>query len=138
LAAGAAGAWIGTPFLLAAEADVSESARARISAADETQTILTGLFDDLQELPWPKRFRGRVLRNAFAERWHGREAEALGDPALREAFREAKRTGDYDIAHIPAGQSAGLLAGSVTAARVVDGLGGGAERILRRRVTELL
>jgi nitronate monooxygenase len=138
LAAGAAGAWIGTPFLLAAEADVSDAARARIGAADETQTILTGLFDNLQHLPWPKRFRGRVLRNEFATRWHGHEAEALADPALLEAYNEAKRTGNYDIAHIPAGQSAGLLSGFVTAARLVQSLGDGAERLLRQRMTELL
>jgi nitronate monooxygenase len=138
LAAGAAGAWVGTPFLLAAEADVSDAARARISAADETETILTGLFDDLQHLPWPKRFRGRVLRNEFAARWHGREAEAVDNPALVEAYREAKRTGNFDIAHIPAGQSAGLVTGPVTAAHVIQRLGEGAERLLRRRFAELL
>lgn len=138
LAAGAAGAWIGTPFLLAAEADVSDTVRARVSAADETQTILTGLFDNLQSLPWPKRFRGRVLRNEFAARWHGREAEAADDPALLAAFREAKRTGNFDIAHIPAGQSAGLVAGAVTAALLVAGLGDGAERLLRQRFAALL
>jgi nitronate monooxygenase len=139
LAAGAAGAWIGTPFLLALEADVSDAARARIGAADETQTILTGLFDNLQHLPWPKRYRGRVLRNEFAARWDGHEAEALENPALLEAYREAKRSGNYDIAHIAAGQSAGLVTtGPVTAARVVQTLGDGAERLLRTRLAALL
>jgi nitronate monooxygenase len=137
LAAGAAGAWIGTPFLLAAEAEVTEAARARISAANETQTILTGLFDNLQHLPWPKRYRGRVLRNQFAVRWDGRESEALGDPALLASYREAKTAGNYDIAHIAAGQSAGLIGGTVTAARIVQGLGEGAEQLLRRRLSEL-
>jgi nitronate monooxygenase len=138
LAAGAAGAWIGTPFLLAAEADVSDEARARISAADETQTILTSLFDSVQQLPWPKRFRGRSLRNAFTERWEGREAEVLADPDVVEAFRAAKRAGNFDIANIPAGQSAGLVGGTVTAEHVVRALGEGAEHHLRARMSRLL
>jgi nitronate monooxygenase len=138
LAAGAAGAWIGTPFLLAAEADVTDEARARISAANETQTILTSLFDSVQQLPWPKRFRGRALRNEFTERWHGRETEVRNDPAALAAFREANRRANYNIANIYAGQSAGLVEGLVTASQVVQALGEGAERQLRRRLSELL
>jgi nitronate monooxygenase len=138
LAAGAAGAWVGTPFLLAVEADVSDAARARIGAADETQTILTGLFDRVQNFPWPKRFRGRALRNEFTARWQGHEAELLADPAALEEFRQAKRTGNFDIANIYVGQSAGLVSGTVSAAQIVRGLGEGAERLLRRRLGELL
>jgi nitronate monooxygenase len=138
LAAGAAGAWVGTPFLLAVEADVSDTARARISAADETQTILTGLFDRVQNMPWPKRFRGRALRNEFTARYAESESEELPDAGALEAFREAKRVDNFDIANIYAGQSAGLVSGTVTAAQIVRGLGEGAERLLRRRLSELL
>jgi nitronate monooxygenase len=92
----------------------------------------------VQRFPWPKRFRGRALRNAFTARWHEREAEVLSDPAALEAFREAKRTGNFDIANIYAGQSAGLVSGTVSASTIVQGLGEGAERLLRRRFGELL
>ena len=41
LAAGASGAWIGTPFLVAREARSNDVARERIMPSDETQTVLT-------------------------------------------------------------------------------------------------
>ena len=44
LAAGASGAWIGTPFLVAREARSNDIARERIIRSDETQTVLTGAF----------------------------------------------------------------------------------------------
>ncbi len=138
LAAGASGAWVGTPFLLAHEANVTDAARARIAAARETETILTNLFDRVQEFPWPARFGGRALRNNFTDRWHGRDDELLNDPAALAAFHAAKRENDYDLANIYAGQSAGLVDRIVSAADVVHALGDGAERHLRRRARELL
>lgn len=138
LAAGCDGAWIGTPFLLAHEANVPASARARIAAAEETATVLTSLFDRLQDLPWPARFRGRALQNAFTERWHGRENEAAQDCAALEAFAEAKRIGDYDVANVYAGQSAGLVSQLRSAGDIVRALGDGAERLLRERCARML
>ncbi|HEY9179550.1 MAG TPA: nitronate monooxygenase, partial [Candidatus Baltobacteraceae bacterium] len=62
VAAGAAGAWIGTPFLLAQEARNSDTARERIRASDETQTIYTRVYDRMTGKAWPKEFGGRALR----------------------------------------------------------------------------
>jgi len=138
LAAGAAGAWIGTPFLLAHEANVSDAARERILAADETQTVLTSLFDRLQGFPWPTRFRGRALQNEMTRKFHGREDEALTDAAALAQFREAKQSDDFTLANIYAGQSVGLLTSRYPARSVVEELGEGAERLLRRRFPELL
>jgi nitronate monooxygenase len=138
LAAGAEGAWIGTPFLLADEANVPDAARERIRAARETDTVLTTLFDRMQGYPWPARFRGRALRNAFTDRWHGREDEAIADDAARSAFAAAKRAGDYGVANIYAGQSVGLLRERRPAAEIVTILGEGAERVVRERCAALL
>jgi len=138
LAAGAAGAWIGTPFLLADEAAVSDAARERILAADETQTVLTSLFDRLQGFPWPARFRGRALANEMTRAYHGREDEALADSTALAQFREAKQSGNFALANIYAGQSAGLLTSRYPARQIVEKLGEGAERVLRGRFSELL
>lgn len=120
LAAGAAGAWIGTPFLLAEEARNSPGARARIVASNETQTLYTSVFDRLQDKDWPAEFRGRALRNRFGEAWTGREDElGEGSPA-RDEFRLAKAAEDYDVAHIYAGQTVGLLDAVRPAATIVN------------------
>jgi NAD(P)H-dependent flavin oxidoreductase YrpB (nitropropane dioxygenase family) len=71
LAAGAAGAWIGTRFLAAEEAAIHPSYRERLFAADETSTFYSSLFD----VGWPNAPH-RVLRNATVEAW-----EAAGRPA---------------------------------------------------------
>ena len=101
LAAGAAGAWIGTPFLLAREARNSETAREHLRAADETQTIYTRVYDRLADKRWPAEFGGRALRTPFLERWTGREDELLANPQERAAFDPSQK--------IYAGQSVGLL-----------------------------
>lgn len=45
LVLGAAGAWMGTRFLLSDEADIHTTYQARIAAARETDAIFTGVFD---------------------------------------------------------------------------------------------
>jgi nitronate monooxygenase len=138
LAAGAEGAWIGTPFLMADEARVVDGARARIAASDETQTLLTSLFDRAQEIPWPARYRGRALANDFTARWSGREEELLRDEAARKELADAKASGRYDVAYIYAGQSVGLLDRRRPAREIVEEIGNGAESLLRERDRALL
>ncbi len=120
LAAGAAGAWIGTPFLLAEEARNSPRARARIVASNETQTLYTSVYDRLQDKDWPAEFRARALRNPFGEAWTGREDELGEGSSARDEFRRAKATEDYDVAHIYAGQTVGLLDAVRPAATIVN------------------
>lgn len=119
LAAGAAGALVGTAFLACTEGQNSAAARAAIVNAGETDTIYTTVLDVGRGIPWPPEFGGRALRNAFAERWHGREAE------LRQAGAKA------DEAVIWAGEAVGLVREERSAADVVAELAG-AEDLLRR------
>lgn len=109
LAAGAQAAWIGTPFLLASESRSTPQAQERISAADETQTIHTAVFDRVQAKPWPAEFKGRALRNPFAQKWDKREDDLMCDAPEIERFQTAKAARDYTTAHIYAGQSVGLI-----------------------------
>ena len=132
LAAGAAGAWIGTPFLLAEEARNTQDARERIQAADETQTLYTSVYDRLQDKGWPAEFRARALRNAFGARWTGHEELVGPDTEPRAVFNEAKAARDYDVAHIYAGQSVGLLTTVRPARTIVTEIAGQAEDLLRQ------
>lgn len=109
IAAGAAGAWIGTPFLLAAESRSNPKAQDAIVASDETATIRTSVYDRLQRTGWTSEFAGRALRNPFAERWSGREEELVASPDAVREYERAKSEGDYSIAQIYAGQSVGML-----------------------------
>ena len=117
LAAGAAGAWVGTAFLGCVEAAGSPAAKAAIFAAE--QTGFGRVFDRAQEAAWPAEFGGRAVANPFFEEWVGREDEL--DDAARTRFRAAVADGDFSVAHVYAGQGVAALTGETTAAEVVAG-----------------
>jgi nitronate monooxygenase len=125
LAAGAAGAWIGTPFLLAREARNSEEARSRIARSDETQTIYTRVYDRVTHKGWPNEFGGRALRTEFLERWTGHEDELMADAQAVARFNPQEK--------IYAGQSVGLLHDVRPAAEILRDITDGA----KRRIVEL-
>ncbi|TMR95242.1 nitronate monooxygenase [Nonomuraea basaltis] len=131
LAAGAEGAWAGTAFLGCAEATVSEPARQRILSTGETGTAYGRVFDVAQRLAWPPEYGGRALRNAFFDRWHGRETELASDEAASAELAAAFRERDFDTACIYAGQAVGLVRRQRTAADVVAGFTD-ADRLLSR------
>lgn len=135
LAAGAAGAWIGTCFLLADEARNSERARQRLAIAGETDTVLTAVFDTVQGIAWPKQFRGRALRNGFTDAWDGREPELTNDQGARKQFDAARHAEDYDTAHLYAGQAVGLAKRVEPAAVIVARIAQEAEERLRAVTT---
>lgn len=119
LAAGAAGAWVGTAFLACNEGSNKPRARAAVVAASETDTIYTTVLDIGRGIPWPSEFGGRALRNAFAEKWHGREDE------LR---RDGERS---EESVVWAGEAVGLVRQERSAADVVAEFAE-AETLLRR------
>lgn len=134
LAAGACGAWIGTPFLAAAEARTNAVAQARVVASSETDTILTNAFDRVQHKPWPCEFKGRALRNSFTELWD----KAAVPESAEKGFADARTHRDYDIANIYAGQSVGLIRGTDSAAAIVERIVLQADACLRSVDTEQL
>jgi len=80
LGAGAQAVACGTAFLAAAEADTHPVYRARILAAEGSDTQLTGLFD----VGWPNAPH-RVIRNRTLADW-----EAAGKPASGKRPREGE------------------------------------------------
>ena len=130
LAAGAVGAWVGTAFLCCRESSFPAASRGRLIAADDTSTAYGRVFDIAQRAQWPPEYGGRALRNAFFDRWVGREdALAVDDTAAAE-LSAARQRGDLDVTAVYAGQGVGLLRGERTAADVVHELAG-AEELLR-------
>ncbi len=131
LAAGAAGAWIGTPFLLASESRSTERAQQTIAASDETQTIRTQVYDRLRHSGWSPEFAGRALRNPFVERWDGHEGELMKTADAVAAYERANVSGDYTTAHIYAGQSVGMLHAVRPARTIVEEIAASATEHLR-------
>jgi nitronate monooxygenase len=131
LAAGAAGAWVGTAFLACTEAATSAAAPQLLLAAADTDTAYGRLIDVGKRLAWPPEYGGRALRNAFFDRWVGREDELAGDDVAAAELRAARASGDLDVACVYAGQGVALLRAEKTAADVVGELAG-AEDLLAR------
>ena len=131
LVAGAAGVWVGTPFLSCPEGLNSPAARERVRAAGGDDTVLTRAFDVAQGLPWPPRWPGRALVNDFSRTWHGREEELSRDAAASQQVVDARRTDDLRHAPLYAGESVGLVTEELSATEVVRRLTAEAEEFLK-------
>lgn len=136
LAAGAAGAWVGTRFAATAEALGSPRAKARILAAESGETVHTRAYDLAAGLGWPAEYPGRALRSEFTDRWHGREAELAKDPAAAAA-ELAPAKGGPDPRPVYAGMAAGLVDDLPAAGNLVARLAADAETALRRAAAQL-
>ena len=131
VAAGSAGAWMGTAFLACSEASTSPAARARLIAATDTDTVYGRVFDIGARAGWPREFGERALRNAFFDRWTGHEDELANDDSAAQQMAQASEAEDFDTAKLDAGQGVALLRSEVSAADIVAELAQAAE-LLRR------
>ncbi len=144
LALGAAGAWIGTRFLMAEEAQIHPRYRARLLAATEADTFHSSLFD----IGWPNAPH-RVLRNATVEAWEvaGRppsgqrpgEGEAVaktpwggGMVRYASATPMAGAEGDIDALSLWAGQGVAQATRVQPAAEIMRELMAEAEATIAR------
>jgi nitronate monooxygenase len=81
---------------------------------------------------WPEPYAGRVLRNDFFARWHGREEELEAALDTETAIYErAFREGDCETAAIFAGEAVDLIDAVVPAGELVQRIGAEAEALLR-------
>ncbi|MFN3623060.1 MAG: nitronate monooxygenase [Hyphomicrobium sp.] len=117
---GADGALVGSRLWASHEANVSPRMHAAALAATGDETIRSQVMDLARKLDWPARYTARVLRNAFIDRWHGREAE-LAVVADEEAakFRQAWAAGDPDGSNTFVGEGVGLIRGIEPAAAII-------------------
>lgn len=130
---GADGVLIGTRLWASREALVHARHHAAILATTGDGTLRTRVPDIARELPWPAEFTARIQRNAFAERWHGRERELARDIAVEgPRYREAFAAGDPDHTAVWFGEAAGLVDAIEPAATLVTRMASDAAVDLRR------
>ena len=136
---GAEGVLVGTRLWASNEALVHPRHHQAILKATGDGTIRTTVVDVARQLPWPRGFTGRVRRNAFTQRWHGRE-ELLAQNAAVEAprYRQAFAEGDPDNTAVWFGEAAGLIGGVEPASAIVERMATEAADLLGSRAGAML
>ena len=138
LALGAQGVLLGTRFLATSEAPLPDSFKAAIVESDGHDTVLSDIPDLAAGLFWPGAM-ARVRRNAFIERWAGRESELRArQPEAARTVAEARRAGDVENAILYIGQDAGLIGELLPAGEVVKRIAEEAADILQTRLPGVL
>ncbi|MCG2592229.1 nitronate monooxygenase [Ramlibacter sp. XY19] len=118
---GADGVLVGTRLWASREALVKEGHHQAIVASDGDGTLRTRLPDIARELAWPPGFTARIRRNAFTERWHGREADLAQAVAVEgPRYRQAFEAGDPENTAVWFGEAAGLVHAIEPAAAIVE------------------
>jgi nitronate monooxygenase len=144
LTLGAAGAWMGTRFLLSEEADIHPTYQEQLADAVETDTAYSELFD----ADWPNAPL-RALRNATHRAWEAAGcpinghrpgegeivgANELGEPVPRYSSSSptAGATGEIEAMALYAGQGVGLVNRRQPAGEIVREVANHAARVLDR------
>ena len=133
LVLGAHGVLIGTRFYATPEAAGAEAAKRRIRAASGDDSLRSIVFDISRRNVWPAPFTGRCLRNEYLDRWYGREVELmrhLDEESTK--YVKARADGNFDIAAVIAGESAGLVREISPVREVVDRMVADASTLLAR------
>jgi nitronate monooxygenase len=136
---GAEGVLVGTRFWASAEAIVHPRHHEAIIEATGDDTIRTTAVDVARQIAWPRGFTARVRRNAFTQRWHGREDQleqnvAVEAPRYRQAFAE----GDPDNTGVWFGEAAGLIGAVEPASVIVERMAAEAVDLLGSRAGAML
>jgi len=118
---GADGVLVGTRLWASKEALVKEAHHQAILESDGDGTLRTRVADIARQLPWPRGFTARIRRNAFTDRWHGRENELEANLAVEgPRYRQAFAAGDPDHTAVWFGEAAGLIHAVEPAALIVE------------------
>ena len=138
LALGAQGVLLGTRFLATKESPLHPNFKQAVLDSDGHDTMLTEIPDIARGNVWPGA-TARVRRNAFIERWAGREwALRARQPEALAALQRAWAAGDADNASLFVGQDAGLIHDIPSAEELVQRIVSEAEVILRDRLPSLV
>jgi nitronate monooxygenase len=132
LALGAAGALLGTRFLVALEALVTPSVTKAIIEGGGEDTQRSRVSDIARGSPWPSKYSARTLRNPFFDQWRGREAELAADSAAQQAYQQAVARGDLPPDPVWASEAIDLITELSPAADLVGALAAQAEEALAR------
>lgn len=130
---GAGGALVGTRLYATPEAQGHAAAKRRLLEAGGDDTVRTRVFDVVRGLDWPGGYTGRAARNAFTERWHGKEA-ALAEAAETERarYQEADAKGDADTVVVWASEGVDRITTLEPAGRIVQCMADEAARLFEQ------
>jgi len=118
---GADGVLVGTRFYATLEAAIHRAAKERVVATSGDETIRGIMFDIVRRNVWPAPYGIRTLRNAFFEKWRGREAELLQHQATESTrYEKARDAGDFDTAAVIVGEAVDMISDIPPAAEVVE------------------
>src|SRR6266498_92083 len=138
LALGAEGALLGTRFMATRESPLHPNFKQAVLDSDGHDTVLTEIPDIARANVWPGAM-ARSRRNAFIERWAGREWELRArQPEAAAALQRALETGDADNASLLIGQDAGLIHDIPPAGEIVERIVTEAEALLKDRLPKLV
>jgi nitronate monooxygenase len=104
-------------------------------AATVDDTVRTSVYDQIRAA-FPEGIADRVLRNAFVDRWQGRDDELRAEQdALRQQLAEAAQRNDTRVVDISAGVASGMIYGVEPAGAIARRIVREAEQLLRDRAT---
>lgn len=120
LSLGAAGISMGTRFTATVESLWDRAMKERTVASGGDETAQTRVFDIVRGAAWPAIYPGRALRNAFFDRWHGREEALHGQREEVEPDYLASPATDFSQRVVWAGESVDLVRDIPTAREVIE------------------
>jgi len=130
---GASGILMGTRFYATTEAAAADAAKDRVVSASGDDTLRSIVFDISRHNIWPSPYTGRCLRNHYLDCWYGREIELLRSlDEESQQYLAARAAGNFDIAAVIAGESAGLVRKISSAGDIVDRVVRDASELLDR------
>jgi nitronate monooxygenase len=135
LVLGVAGALVGTQFVASVESLASSAVAKALVESHGEETESSREQDIAASVPWPRQYPGRSIRNAFGDRWRGREEGLAASPGALRSYREAVAVGDPEAVPVWAGEDIDLIHDIETAAAIVETLTSGAEHALARAVS---
>ena len=117
---GASGVLMGTRFTASQESLWDAALKQGTVNAAGDQTEQTRVFDIVRGAKWPSHFPGRVVKNAFFARWHGREDELQAVWEKEEKQYLASSGTDLGTRVLWAGEGVDLVNDILPAAEIID------------------
>ena len=131
---GADGVMLGSRLWASPECLIHPNHQRAALAENGDATIRQRAADIARGYDWPAEFTGRVLRNAFVDRWHGQEdQQRQGAEAGRAAYLAAVAEGRTAEVGVFVGEAIGLMHDIAPAADITQRIAAEAEALLRQR-----
>lgn len=122
LVLGAAGALVGTRFLVTAEALADPAAKKAIIEGGGEQTERSSVLDIARGSRWPRRYTARTMAHPFLDAWRDREDELAASADARREYQDGVARGELPGEPVWASQAIGLITDLPPAAGLVEAL----------------